>query len=77
MQDGRIDGIYIVDDVEHARPFRIALPIGDVLSVRTPAETVAAGELFFIHPVECPVHDRIASVVCQLCDLAGGDVFHI
>ena len=63
MQDGRVDGIHIIDDVEHPRSFCVALPVGDILSVRTPSETVAAGEFFFIHPVECTVHDRLAPVM--------------
>ena len=77
MQDGRVDGIHIIDDVEHTRSFRVALPVGDILSVRAPSETVAAGEFFFIHPVECTVHDRLAPVIGQLRDLAGSDIFYI
>ena len=77
MQDGRVDGIHIIDDVEHSRSFCVALPVGDILSVRAPSETVAAGEFFFIHPVECTVHDRLAPVMGQLSDLAGSDIFYI
>lgn len=77
MQDGWVDGIHIIDDVEHPRSFCVALPVGDILSVRAPSETVAAGEFFFIHPVECTVHDRLAPVMGQLSDLAGSDIFYI
>ena len=77
MQDCRVDGIHVIDDVEHSRSFRVALPVGDILSVRAPAETVAAGKFFFIHPVERTVHDRQVPVMGQLRDLAGSNIFYI
>ena len=77
MKDSGIDGIDVVDDIEYAGSFRIALPVSDVFAVRTPAETVAATEFLFIYPVECTVYDGLASVAGQLGDFAGVYVFHI
>ena len=59
-----VDGVYIINNVEHSRSFRIALPIGDMLSVRAPAETIPATELLLIYPIESSVDNRIASVFC-------------
>ena len=61
--DFRINGIYIIDDIKPSRTLGIALPIGYVLPVGTPAETVAAVEFFFVYPVECSVYNFIISVL--------------
>ena len=50
--------------LKELRSFRIALPIGDMLSVRAPAETIPATELLLIYPIESSVDNRIASVFC-------------
>ena len=76
-KDFRIKRIDIVDNVKPSGAFRIALPVGYVLAVGTPAETVTAGKFFFIHPVECTVHNRIASVAGQLYNLPVGNMLHI
>ena len=62
MLDGWIDGVYIIDNIEYTCPFRVALPVGYVLTVRTPAETVAAAEFFFIYPVERAVYNCLTSI---------------
>ena len=50
-----VDGVYIINNVEHSRSFRIALPIGDMLSVRAPAETIPATELLLIYQSKVPL----------------------
>ena len=77
MQDGWVDGIHIIDDVEHPRSFCVALPVGDILSVRAPSETVAAGEFLLINPVESAVHDLLVTIVSKLFDIACGYILHI
>jgi len=75
--DGRVECIYVVDDVEPARTFRIALPIGNVFAVGAPTETVTATELFFIHPVEGTVYNQVTAIGCQRSHFAVSQVFGI
>ena len=64
--DSRIDGIYIINNIEPTGTIGIALPISNVLAVRTPTETVTATELFFVHPVEGTVHNLLTTVLGYL-----------
>ena len=51
MGDLCVDGIDIVDDVEHPCSLRVALPIGDEATVRAPTKTIPARKLLLIDPV--------------------------
>ena len=77
MQDSRVEGIYIINNIEDACAFRVALPISDVFPIRTPAETVAASELFLIDPVESTIDNPCRTVVGKLRNLTGFHIFHI
>ena len=74
---GRIERIDVVDDVEPSGAFGIALPVGNVLAVGTPSESVAAVELLLIHPVERTVDDEVATVGSELHHLAISYVLNI
>ena len=50
--DPRIEGVGVVDQRKLGNARGIQLPVGDRLSVRAPAESVAQAELFLVDPVE-------------------------
>ena len=64
----RVQLVGVIDHGKHRRAFGIELPVGNVLPVRAPAETVTQEEFFLIHPVESTVDDGVATVVGQLAN---------
>ena len=72
-----IDGVGIVHHQEITRPRCIHLPKGDPLTVRTPPETIPAGELLFIDPIESTVDQAAMPVLRQRPRHSTGEVLHI
>ena len=75
--DGGVEGVDVVDDGEPAGALRVALPVGDALSVGTPAEAVAAVELLLIDPVEGAVDAVGPSISGQGGTLAISQTLHV
>ena len=70
-------GIRVIDQVKSAHSFGIRLPISNGSAIRTPAETIAVIQFFFIHPVKSSVDNITPAIFSQLGDHPAADLFHI
>src|SRR5271168_4124144 len=70
-------GAEIVEQGENADAGSIELPVSDLAAVGTPAKAIAQKEFFFVDPIGSAVDDGVGTVVSELHDDAGREVFDV